>query len=193
MSKAAQEPGAPRFQGLVSVERCDPLGMITLRGDPGSAAVLEAVRACVGQEVPGQRGIAVDGARGVAWMSPDELLLLVPHDEVAEAVAALQAGLEGEFALVADVSDARAVFRLKGAPVRDVLAKLCPVDFAPDAFGPGQIRRTRAAQVAAALWFSGTDEVTLVCFRSVAEYMFDLLTTAARPGGEVGLYHADGR
>jgi sarcosine oxidase, subunit gamma len=67
-----------------------------------------------------------------------------------------------------------------------VLAKACPIDFAE--FPVGAIRRTRAAQVAAAVWRDAEDEFTLVCFRSVAQYMWDLLTTLARPGGEVGLY-----
>jgi heterotetrameric sarcosine oxidase gamma subunit len=113
------------------------------------------------------RGIALDGERGVAWMAPDELLVMVPLAEAGATLRALEEGLAGEFATAADVSHARAVFRVTGRHWRDVLAKLCPVDFAPVAFLPGEIRRTRAAQVAVAIWMSGEHEVTLVCFRSV--------------------------
>ena len=49
----------------------------------------------------------------------------------------------------------------------------------------GELRRTRAAQVAAALWRSGPDEISLVCFRSVAGYMMGLLEVASRKGGEI--------
>ena len=34
------------------------------------------------------------------------------------------------------------------------------------------------------------DAFALICFRSVAGYVFDLLKTAARPGGEVGYFPA---
>jgi len=188
MVDPASAPEGAAYRGIVTLEDAGSHGMITLRGDLASEVLRAAVSAAVGQQVPGQRGIAMEGARGVAWMSPDELLLIVPQDAAADTAAGLERALADEFALVADVSDARAVFRLRGGAVRDVMAKLCPVDFTPAAFGPGQIRRTRAAQVAVALWFSGPDEITLVCFRSVAGYVRDLLETAARPGGEVGYY-----
>ena len=49
--------------------------------------------------------------------------------------------------------------------------------------GPKELRRTRAAQVAAAFWKDG-DGYTLVCFRSVASYVMGLLTHSAMPGSE---------
>jgi sarcosine oxidase subunit gamma len=56
------------------------------------------------------------------------------------------------------------------------------VDFAT--LEPNELRRTRAAQVAAAFW---KDEAgyTLVCFRSVASYMMGLLTHSAQNGSEL--------
>jgi sarcosine oxidase subunit gamma len=47
------------------------------------------------------------------------------------------------------------------------------------AFPAGEIRRTRLAQIAAAFWMPQEGTVELVCFRSVAQYAFDLLTQAA--------------
>ena len=79
------------------------------------------------------------------------------------------------------VSDARAVFRIEGTKADQVLAKLSPVDFAT--LGPKELRRTRAAQVAAAFWRDETG-YTLVCFRSVAAYVMGLLTHSAMPGSE---------
>jgi len=77
---------------------------------------------------------------------------------------------------------ARAVFRIEGARAGDVLMKLSPVDQAR--LEPGELRRTRAAQVACALWREG-DGYTLVCFRSVAGYVMGLLTHSAQPGSEI--------
>lgn len=175
------------FHGLIAVEEAGPTGMITLRAalaDPALAPALEAaLRDAVGQGIPLRRTVAHDTGRGVAWMSPDELLLWLPHAQAPAAAAALTAALEGHFVTLADVSDARAVFRLRGDRVREVLAKLCPVDTAT--LGPDEIRRTRAAQVAVAFWPEAPDAFTLVCFRSVASYVLDLLHAAAAPGTQL--------
>jgi sarcosine oxidase subunit gamma len=71
---------------------------------------------------------------------------------------------------------------------REALAKLCPVDMTPGAFEPGMFRRTRMAQIPAAIWMPDADTVHIVCFRSVAEYTFNLLRDAVAEGGEVGLF-----
>lgn len=178
-------PGA-RYSGLVEIAEAGPRGMVVLRGDLASEAVARAVREATGQKPPEPRAIVLGAETGVAWMAPDELLILTDYKAVPAMLTALTQALEGAFATVADVSDARAVFTLKGVQACDVLAKACPVDFAD--FPVGTIRRTRAAQVAAAIWRTGEDDFTLVCFRSVAQYMWDLLRTLAQPGGEVGLY-----
>ena len=72
--------------------------------------------------------------------------------------------------------------RLQGDKADQVLAKLSPVDFT--ALEPGELRRTRAAQVAAAMW-AQDGGFTLVCFRSVAGYVMGLLTHSAQPGSEL--------
>ncbi|NYS24086.1 sarcosine oxidase subunit gamma [Rhodobacteraceae bacterium 2376] len=183
MAEAASVLDGARYTGFVTVADAGLRGMITLRGDLASDAVAGAVKDAVGLGVPGQRRVHAHGDRAVAWMSPDELLVMVPYADASEVAGKLAQALAGAFATVANVSDARAVFTLSGAAADDALCKLCPVDFAQ--LGAGEIRRTRAAQVAVALWRSGEGEVTLVCFRSVAEYVFGLLRNAAAPGGEL--------
>jgi len=44
------------------------------------------------------------------------------------------------------------------------------------------------AQVAAAIWMTDAETIRIVCFRSVAEYVYGLLCDAAEPGGEVGYF-----
>jgi len=169
-----------RYAGLAEVSRLAPPGMVTLRGDLADPRLEGAL----GIPVPGvRRWTGGQGGRAL-WMSPDELLLTVP--DAPAAIAATEGALAGGFFTLADVSDLRAVFRLRGAGSRDVLAKLMPVDFAD--FPAGSVRRTRAAQVAALIWAEEGEVFGLMCARSVADYMADLLKTAARPGGEVGLY-----
>jgi sarcosine oxidase subunit gamma len=189
MSEASSALPGASFAGLVRIEEAGLRGMVTLRADLKAAAVAKAVKAAIGVEMPGVRRAVVSGGKGALWMSPDELLLLLPHGEVSGAVAALSKALAKSHHLVAEVSDARAVFRLTGDPdaLREVLAKLTPADLAPGVFEPGEVRRTRLGQVAAAFWIEDGG-ITLVCFRSVARYVFDLLSNAAAPGAEVGYW-----
>lgn len=177
-----------RYRGLVTVERIAPPGMVALKGDLADPVLASALRDALDLPAPGQRGWtegAAGGAGGRAfWMAPDELLLMVP--DAGAAMTALQGRLGDTFATLADVSDLRAMFRIRGARSRDVMAKLAPVDFSD--LPPGQLRRTRLAQTAAMIWCEASDAWGLICFRSTADYTMGLLTVAARPGGEVGLY-----
>jgi len=102
--------------------------------------------------------------------------------------AGIEAALKGQHFLAVNVSDARTFLRIFGSGAREVLAKVCPVDLSPEGFTPGMFRRTRMAQVPAAFWLDEAGNFHLICFRSVADYAFELLKVSAQPGGEVGLY-----
>ncbi len=184
--------GAISQSGIVEIHALDPIGMISIRGDLGAGHLRKPAKKITGLDMPDIRGITADAGRGMglAWMSPDELLLICPYDEVTEHLAALTRSFGTNHALAVNVSDARAVFSLKGKHIREVLAKLAPVDTAPDVFTVGTIRRTRLAQVPAAFWLVDADTAQLVCFRSVAQYVFDLLKTAAQPGSEVNFHRS---
>lgn len=188
MSSAVSALNGAVYAGYVKVEELGLSGMITIRGDLSNASFKTAVKGAMGVAVPSQRAIAFSGKTGLAWMSPDELLALVPYKDAEKTVAELSAKLKSKHHLVVNVSDARAMFQLSGDKVREVMAKLTPVDMAPGAFEPGVIRRTRLAQVPAAFWMTDQRTMSVVCFRSVAQYMHDLLKDAAEPGGEVGLF-----
>ena len=188
MSDPLSALGGATYDGLIKITETAPRGMITLRGDLGSAKVEKAVTTNVGLSVPAQTGAVIDGARGVCWMSPDELLILVAHEDASGAVTAMTAALAGEHALVIDVSDARACFTLEGEGrlIRETLAKLTPAEMRANAFPVGTLRRTRLAQVPAAVYFIEDTRAELICFRSVAAYAFGILKHAATPGSEVG-------
>jgi sarcosine oxidase subunit gamma len=181
MSNAVSALGNVSFDGFAKISEIGPVGMISLRAKSDVKGLAKAIKAAVGTAVPGQRQIEVAGDKAAGWMSPDEYLLIMPYGATDAAIAALAKALAGEHYLAAVVSDARAVFRIEGAKADQVLAKLSPVDFAT--LGSKELRRTRAAQVAAAFW---RDEAgyTLVCFRSVAAYVMGLLSHSAMPGSE---------
>lgn len=170
-----------RFDGFAQIQEIGPVGMITLRAK-GLKSLDKAIKAVVGTKTPAQRRIEVNGDRACAWMSPDEYLLVMPYPEVSQALAALAKSLQGQHYLAVDVSDARAVFRIEGPRAADVLRKLVPADI--DGLQPGELRRTRAAQVAVAFWHQDAG-FTLVCFRSIAGYVMGLLSHSAQPGSEI--------
>jgi sarcosine oxidase subunit gamma len=157
-------------------------GMVTLRGDLAAAPIREALLAATGLPLPDRRRIVIDGDRAAAWMSPDEVLVLTAPGEGARLASGLGRALAGVHHLAADVSAARAVFRIEGPGSRDVIAKGAPVDLSPAAFGLGDFRRTRLGQVSVAFWMVDEKTIDLVCFRSVADFVARWLANAAAPG-----------
>ena len=188
MSNAALALGGATFDGLVKIEELVGQGMITLRGDLRDKTIVKAVQDVFGVTLPGTRETMLASNMGALWMSPDEALLLCPYEEAQQRGNELAAKLSDAHALVVNVSDARAVFQLKGRALREVIAKLAPVDMSPDAFQPGMVRRTRMAQVAAAFWMDDTNTARVVCFRSVAAYVFGILSASADDASAVNYF-----
>ena len=109
-----------------TIQQIAPRGMITIKGDLADGPFAEAIKAATGHAIPDQRRI-VTGDTQLAWMAPDELLLITEHAAAPAIVADLETKLAGQHALVAEVSDARATFRISGPGAREVLAKGAPV------------------------------------------------------------------
>jgi sarcosine oxidase subunit gamma len=182
MSDAVSALNGKVAAGEVTVREAGLQGMIILRGDLSDKKLAAVCKAVTGMALPKPRKAAVDGKSGLAWMSPDELLVLVPYDQVADAIAKIDAALAGTHYLAENVSDARALILVEGDFGREVIAKLAPVDLHPASFGVGDFRRTHLGQVAAAFWMQDEDTFGVICFRSVAEYAFDLLAASAKAG-----------
>jgi sarcosine oxidase subunit gamma len=188
MSEPVSALRRARSEGYATVQEAGLQGMVHIRGDFSSDTFIQAVSDAAGVPMPDVREAQLQDRNGLLWMSPDELMLLCPYPEADRALARLDAALAGTHYLALNVSDARTMFTLEGTGLREVLAKLAPVDMAPDVFRPGMLRRTRMAQVAAAFWLRSETRADVICFRSVAPYVMDLLSNAARKGSTVGLY-----
>ncbi|RJE80528.1 sarcosine oxidase subunit gamma [Paracoccus sp. JM45] len=165
---------------LATITRQTGLGMITIRADLDRAG--DAIAEGVGLAIPDTAGMTGDGTRILAWMSPDELMLMLPAAETPGAMTALEQALTGEHGLIVDMSDARAVFDVTGPDAADVISKLVPVDAA--AMPTGHLRRSRAAQTAIAVWRHG-DGFRLFGFRSTADYLELILQNAAIAGSQL--------
>jgi len=174
--------------GIAKIEEIGPLGMITLRGTLDAAYLRKAATSIAGVEYPEQGKCNCVDERGIAWMSPDELLVMCPYGEVSGALEEITKTFGKQHTLAVNVSAARSVVRVSGPHAREVMAKLAPVDLAPTEFTSGMFRRTRLAQVPAAFWMRDDETFQIICFRSVAQYVFDVLKVAAQPGSEVGYF-----
>jgi len=189
MSNAVSALNGVTWSGGIAIVSEVPLqGMITLRGALADPKVRKVVKEVAATDVPDPRRANVTDQGGVCWMSPDELLVLCAYDTVGSNVEKMRAALGNTHSLCVDVSDARAVFDVSGPHAREVLAKLTPVDLAPDQFTTGMFRRTRMAQVPAAFWLHEADRFRIICFRSQAQYVFDLLTVASQRGSSVDFF-----
>lgn len=182
MSKTVTALNGASFSGLVDVNDAGLIGMITLRGDLGSAAMAKAVKAVTGTKLPAARRIEIASKGSVLWMSPDELLVITDYADADATVAKLSKSLGKSHHLAVNVSDARAVFDLSGDGLRDVLAKGAPADVSAEALPIREVRRTRIGQLPVAFWFSSETTAHLICFRSVGEHVFEWLSTAAKLG-----------
>ncbi|SIT80475.1 sarcosine oxidase subunit gamma [Yoonia rosea] len=187
MSNAVSALQGKVAPGEVTIREAGLQGMIILRGDLADKKLRAVCTGLSGVGLPAQGQAKSEGKKGLCWMSPDEMLILVPYAEVTEAIAAIDKALTGTHYLAENVSDARAVLIVEGTFCREVIAKLAPVDLHPDTFKPGDFRRTRLGQVAAAFWMRDEDTFQVICFRSVAEYTFNLLAASAK-AGQVGYF-----
>ena len=186
MSKLQTQDKPADFEGIARISQVSGLGMLTLRGDFSDKKFQAGLKKTTRLSLPVPRQIEQAGGLSLAWMSPDEALLIGPEDEVSEVLPLLEAALKNCHAMVVDVSDARAVFAISGGAARSVAAKLAPVDMRVSGFPIAEIRRTRFGQIAAAMWPPAEAEIRVICFRSVARFMFKQLCVAAAIGAEVG-------
>ena len=106
--------------GIAEVRKLGLRGMITLRGDLADKKLIKAVKGFAGR-MPEPRTVALKDDNIAAWMSSDELLLMVPHEDVSSTIETLNASLQGTHFLAANVSDARGVFEVIGPHAREDL------------------------------------------------------------------------
>ena len=74
-------------EALARISQIDGLGMIQIRADLDRAG--DAIAGAAGLAIPARGATTSDGSRRLGWMSPDELLLVLPRAELAPALAAL--------------------------------------------------------------------------------------------------------
>jgi heterotetrameric sarcosine oxidase gamma subunit len=154
------------------------------------ASGLPALRASLaerlGGAVPDQPNhTTANGDLTVFWIAPRRFQVV--SDRTESLCSPLSVATEGLAALV-DLSHARTVVRLSGAPVRTVLAKLARLDWHPATFPPGHFAQTSLGHHVS-VSIHAVDETTfdLHLPRSYARSAVEtLIDAAAEFGLEIG-------
>jgi sarcosine oxidase subunit gamma len=168
--------------GIVIEERTDfAFASVTAKREK-HFALINAVNTAFGIVLP-------DGPRRTsrayvtfAGVGPDQWIASAGGAEAAGFAARVRARI-GPFAAVSDQSDARAVLRVTGHNVRNVLAKGMPVDLHPKAFKPGDVACTVVGYINTQIDL--LDEATwqLAVPRSMAGSFWSWLTASAAEFG----------
>ena len=158
---------------------------IGLRGDPADGAFMAAAKGAFGLALPTTPNrVTTTGARRALWLGPDEWLVVTPPGAEGAMCAALHAVRPGRHVAVTDVSEGRAVIGLAGPRARDVLAKGCPLDLHPRAFGPGRCAQSTLAKALVILHqIDDRPAYDIYVERSFADYLWTWLEDAAAEYG----------
>jgi sarcosine oxidase subunit gamma len=173
VTHANQDGGKP---GLV-IEELVHLGKLNIRG---TADILPGITAQTGcQSLPETNQFVTIGERHLAWLGPDEYLLLCDAGREDEIQTRLRLDFEGIHTAVTNVTDSLCALNIRGNAVRKVLAKGCALDLHEDVFVAGQCAQSLLSLAGVTLLATGDTRFTLVCRTSFAPYVVDWLVDAA--------------
>ncbi len=157
------------------VEMCELAfrGHVNLRGSTSEMGFLTAAAGALWSRIPREPNtVTRSGEKTIAWLGPDEWLVIVPPDEKEGLAEMLERALAGLHIAVNDISSGQTIIRLRGSRARDLLNKGCPLDLHPRVFGVGQCAQSHIAK-SNALIIQVDDEPTydIIVRRSFADYL----------------------
>jgi heterotetrameric sarcosine oxidase gamma subunit len=124
------------------------LGTISLATPRGGAAALAQALHDHARLAPPEPGCWVgDDALALLWCAPGQFLAVGDTVVVQRLADALRGA-----ALLIDLTGARTVVRLSGPSVREVLARVVPLDLHPRGMAPGRVAATVAAHIGVQIW-----------------------------------------
>jgi sarcosine oxidase, subunit gamma len=181
---ARVSPLPPRFANhapgaRLTVRARGPLEMVQVAALEAPATIAERLSKHFGLAVTVMPNRAVAGGDlTVLWHGPGQWLIVRPP-AMPPLVDAL-AGVCGDGAALVDLGHARAVLRLAGETVGDVLAKGTSIDLRPTQFAPGACALTALGKINALLHAVAPATVDVYVPRSYAHAFVAWLEHAAR-------------
>lgn len=175
---------APTAAGIVFQERAF-LGHINLRGDAGDPTFSSAIRTVLGVSLPLAPNTTCEaGGSTICWLGPDEWLVLTPGLHEKRIVDELRSALGSLYSAVTEVSGGQTMVVLRGACVRELLSKDCPLDLHLRTFPLGTCAQSRVAKAPVLLRpIEDGNTFEIVVQRSFADYFWLWLEDAAAEYG----------
>ncbi|WP_084965575.1 sarcosine oxidase subunit gamma [Thermoactinospora rubra] len=171
----AERFAAASAGGRVRLAELPFLTHVNVRVDPSSPPA-EDLGAALGVPLPVEPNTtAVSGEVTVAWLGPDEWLVVAPEGYRIEL---LRKALGERHGSVVDVSAHRTTLLVAGPRARDVLAHGCSLDLHPREFGPGRCAQTMLARAQVVL-LPEEDGCRVLVRSSFAGYLAEWLLDAA--------------
>jgi heterotetrameric sarcosine oxidase gamma subunit len=141
-----------------------------------TAAVSKALRA-IGLSFPNPgTTVEAQGAR-IVWSGADQALLIGGKTREVVGFGPEYGPDFGPLAATTDQTGAWAALHVTGPFMPQVMARLCPLDFRPAVFKPGQAARAQLGHMNAIFW-TQDDGLMILTFRSMARTAFDELAHA---------------
>ncbi len=160
----------PYTSSSLKIEEARGFSLIQVAGlDAGFEAGLSALAG----DLPAKVGVAANHAdRIVMRIGPAQFWIIAPETDD------LAAKLVGTCA-VTSLSNSRVRIRLDGAPARDVLSKLMPVDFHPTVFTPGTFAMTGVHHTPVTVHCVADSVFDLYVLRTFALNVWEVISDAA--------------
>jgi sarcosine oxidase, subunit gamma len=175
----------------IDISEIQNTGLIDLRILPKGRAALTIAANELGFSLPHAPRTSGSGrGRTALWWSIDQWIVTCPRSRTQFLAKKLETAFGRAHAMVTNVSDTRAIVRVSGDQVREVLMKGCCVDLLAKDVVPGLVRRTQIAEIPAAIHFVSNDPLTfdIYVFRSYADYIWQWLAVAGRSSATAQLY-----
>jgi len=154
---------------------------INIRGPGHNSAFARAIaRACINKLPAQANSYSRTPTRKLAWLSPDEWLLLAPAADTRSLVAELEKRLVKHHHAVNDLSSGMSRFRIQGPHCNALVAKGCTIDLHPTVWHDLSAAQTLIAKSPVLMLGVAPQCIDIVVRRSFAEYLWEWLLAAGR-------------
>ena len=153
------------------------LGKLNIRADKSAGKIIKSITGCTFP--PAANKFTTAGERHAVWLGPDEFIIICEAGKDEELASAIHTSFGSLNAAVTNITDALAAFYLKGAAVRQVLAKGCALDLHHSSFTSDDAAQTLLSHAAVTVMALADDEFIVICRTSFASYLHDWFLDAA--------------
>ena len=173
---------------IISIEDVSDFGMVTIKANFSDVQIHNLIRIETGVETPKIGKISFGKKLSVAWMSVDELAIILRDREADKITKKFKQKLKNHHHLCVNMSDSRRCFRLLGKSWREILSKGSPSDLRPGVFGAGSFRRTRIVNLPVGIWAVNEAEAYIFTMHSVGSFLSNWLASANLKSGHLNYY-----